>query len=59
MPNEIADWKKAAIIALTEKYGHRAIGNRVGVSKNTAKRYRDLAASQDTIEMNGTNLRVK
>lgn len=57
--NEIPDYKKAAILVLSNKYGHRAIAKRLDISKNTAKKYRDIADEEGHIEMNGTNLKVK
>lgn len=59
MSNQIEDWKKAAIVALNQKYGSRAIGNRIGVCPNTVRRYRDMADEHGFIEMKGTNLEIK
>ena len=57
--NEIPDYKKAAIYVLSQKYGNRAISKRLGISKNTAKKYRKQGEETGYIEMKGQDLKVK
>lgn len=59
MPREIPDWKKAAIIGLSHKYGYRAIASRLEINFKTAREYIDRAQEDGEIEMRGTNLRTK
>lgn len=57
MPNRtIPDKKKAAIVALSSKYGSNSLSNKLDVSINTVKKYRRLAEEDGFIEMDGTNL---
>lgn len=59
MPNKsIPDWKKAAIVGLSVKYGDRAISNRIDVSVNTVKKYREEVEENGKLQMDGANLEV-
>lgn len=56
--NSIPDWKKATIVALSQKHGYRSISNKLGVSKNTVKKYKERAENNGKLEMNGVDLEI-
>lgn len=59
MPNNtIPDEKKAAIVALSSKYGNNAISSKLGISVNTVRKYKQLAEENGTIEMEGADLKT-
>jgi len=59
MPNNtIPDWKKAAIVAMSDIYGYRAIATRMDVSAKTVKKYVELAEHDEPISMSGKNMEV-
>lgn len=59
MPNNpIPDWKKAAIVGMSVKYGDTAIGKRLGLNKKTVKKYREKAEEDGMLQMEGANLEV-
>lgn len=59
MANSIPDWKKAAIVALSAKYGYRAIGSRLDIDWKTARKYQKKAEESGVLEMEGVDLKVK
>lgn len=59
MPREIPDWKKAAIVALSQKYGYRAIASRLEINFKTARQYVKRAEEDGTIEMQGQDLATR
>lgn len=60
MPNNtIEDWKKAAIVALYQKYGYHAIANRLGISKNTVRRYIEKSEEDRILNTSGVNIEVR
>ena len=54
----IPDWKKAAVVAMYQKYGYRSIGTKLGISWITAKKYVEESQENDGIDMQGVNMRV-
>ena len=59
MPNNsIPDHKKAAIVALSKKYGYRALESRLEVSQNTVKKYKEEAEENGGLEMDGIDLQL-
>lgn len=59
MPNHtIEDWKKAAIVGMSRKYGDRAIAKRLDIGRSTVRNYRQEAEETGTLEMDGINLEV-
>ena len=59
MPNKkIPDWKIAVISVMKAKYGDRAIGNKLGISTNTVKKYRRQMENSEMIETSGRKLKV-
>lgn len=52
MPNNsIPDEKKAAICALSSKYGYRAIASRLDLNYKTVKRYVEEVEESGSLEM--------
>lgn len=59
MPNNsIPDWKKAAIVILSRKYGYRAIGKKLDIDYKTARRYHKKLQSEGELQMEGNNLEL-
>lgn len=57
MPNRsIPDRKKAAIVALSSKYGYRAMAKEVDVSQSTVRSYVQKAQNGE-IDMDGVEIR--
>lgn len=57
--NSIPDWKKAAVVGMSPKYGDRAIGRRLDINHKTAKKYRQEAEESGELEMEGINMEFK
>lgn len=56
--NSIPDWKKAAVVGMSQKYGDRAIGRRLDINYKTARKYRKQAEKDGKVEMDGINMEV-
>lgn len=60
MPNNpIPDWKKAAIVCMSAKYGDGSLARKLDISKPTVRKYRKMAEEDGTLEMSGIDLEAK
>lgn len=55
----IPDWKKAVIVAASDKYGYRALGRKLGINFKTVRKYKKLAEDEGELQMTGINLEAK
>lgn len=55
----IPDWKKAAIVGMSAKYGYRSIAKELDINWKTVRKYKQKAEEAGRLEMDGRDLVIK